>query len=219
MPLAEPNRPFKIYDLSPEISEEIAVFRGDTPFTRESVMSFAQGANVDLSTIRTTVHLGAHTDAPCHYHPQGKGMEARELNYYLGRAQVVRVSIERGGRIQPEHILGKKIMAERVLFHTASFPNPNQWNSDFNSFSPELVDALHAQGVILIGIDTPSIDPETSKALESHQAVYRNNMAVLEGIVLTDVPEGIYMLSALPLRMRGADASPVRAVLWEAPHA
>ena len=65
----------------------------------------------------------------------------------------------------------------------------------------------------LVGIDTPSIDPERDKDLLSHQAVFQNDMAVLEGIVLDSVPDGVYTLIALPLKLRGADASPVRAVL------
>jgi arylformamidase len=100
-----------------------------------------------------------------------------------------------------------------VLFKTRSFPNPDRWTSDFASLSPELIEKLAGQGVRLVGIDTPSIDPAEDKALESHQAVLRNDMAILEGIVLDDVAEGEYQLVALPLRIAGADASPVRAVL------
>jgi arylformamidase len=64
-----------------------------------------------------------------------------------------------------------------------------------------------------VGIDTPSVDPMTSKALEAHNAVADHDMAVLEGVVLDAVPPGLYTLVALPLRIEGADASPVRAVL------
>ena len=94
--------------------------------------------------------------------------------------------------------------------------DPNRWNPDFQSLSPELVHSLADQGVRLIGIDTPSVDPSDSKALESHQALFERNLSVLEGIVLDQVPEGIYSLIALPLRLKDADASPVRAILLEA---
>src|SRR5206468_12283673 len=127
--------------------------------------------------------------------------------------QVVSVKLARGKRIMPEDIGGTKIDAPRVLFRTDSFPDPRKWNSDYNSLSPELIDALASQGVMLVGIDTPSIDPDDSKKLESHQAVYRDGLANLEGIALGHVADGIYTLIALPLRLRGADASPVRAVL------
>ena len=72
---------------------------------------------------------------------------------------------------------------------------------------------LHTQGVVLVGLDTPSVDPFASKALESHQALLRTGMRNLEGLVLEGVPEGRYTLIALPLPLAGADASPVRAVL------
>ena len=100
-----------------------------------------------------------------------------------------------------------------MLFRTGTFPDPRRWNDDFASLSPSLVEILRERGVVLIGIDTPSVDPFESKALEAHQSFARNDMAILEGLVLDGVAEGEYELIALPLRIRGADASPVRAVL------
>ena len=69
-------------DISPLISPKIAVWTGDTPFSQEFLCRFDTGANLDLSTITTTVHLGAHTDAPSHYHPTGETMESRSQKYY-----------------------------------------------------------------------------------------------------------------------------------------
>lgn len=205
----------RYYDISPEISPETAVFPGDTPYSRTVALSFAKGDNLLLSSITGTVHLGAHTDAPNHYHPKGVGIEARSLRYYLGPAQVIEVDLMPDERIRVADLKETKIDAPRVLFKTGSFPDPNQWNKDFNSLSAELIDHLAAQGVVLVGIDTPSIDPAEDKVLESHQAVYRHDMAILEGIVLDEVDAGIYELAALPLKLKGADASPVRAVLWK----
>ena len=92
---------------------------------------------------------------------------------------------------------------------------PTDWDAAFTAIAPDTIDALHGHGVRLIGIDTPSLDPETSKTLDSHQRVRRHGMAILEGIVLDDVAEGDYELIALPLKIAGCDASPVRAVLRE----
>ena len=97
------------------------------------------------------------------------------------------------------------------------FPDPARFSEDFAAVSPELVDQLHRQGVRLVGIDTPSLDLFASKDLPAHQACLRNDMAILEGIVLDGVPEGVYELIALPLRLVGFDASPVRAILREIP--
>jgi arylformamidase len=126
----------------------------------------------------------------------------------------MRVEVERGERILPHH-LKREVAAPRVLFRTGTFPDPESWNTDFASLSPELVEHLYARGVVLTGIDTPSVDPFESKALEAHQALARTGMRNLEGLVLDAVSEGLYTLSALPLKLEHADASPVRAVLIE----
>ncbi|HEY8278976.1 MAG TPA: cyclase family protein [Bdellovibrionota bacterium] len=203
----------KIWDISPSISPKIAVFPGDVPFSREISMAFGKGDHLDLSSIRTTLHLGAHADSSSHYHKQGKGVDRRPLDRYLGSCQVIAVKIPKGARILPSHLGKTKIKAKRVLFRTGSFPDPDQWNSDFNSLSPELIDFLAKAGVVTVGIDTPSVDPADSKALESHNALYKRDLAVLEGIVLAKVPAGLYTLIALPLNLKDADASPVRAIL------
>ena len=93
------------------------------------------------------------------------------------------------------------------------FAEISHWSDDFASFAPETIDILHQQGVVLIGIDTPSIDPAASKSLESHQRIRQYDMRVLENLVLDEVPEGDYELIALPLKWTRADASPVRAIL------
>lgn len=174
-----------------------------------------EGKNITLSRITTTVHLGAHTDAPNHYAVKSPGIEARALDFYLGPAQVIEVHLPRGQRIKIQDLKKKKVEAPRVLFKTKSFPNPHQWNGDFNSLSAELVDFLAEQEVRLVGIDTPSIDLADDQILESHTRVHFHDMAILEGIVLDQVPEGVYELIALPLKIEGADASPVRAILRE----
>ncbi len=206
----------KMFDITPKISESLAVFPGDVGFSRQISMSFQKGNHLDLSAIQTTLHLGAHADSSSHYHKNGEGIESRNLSSYLGNVQVIQVETKSGQRISIEDLKGKKISQKRVLFRTDSFPNPAVWNSDFMSLSPELILYLHQKEVCLIGIDTPSVDPETSKALESHQALFQAQMAVLEGLDLKNVTEGEYTLIALPLPIVGADASPVRAILLQA---
>ena len=201
-----------LFDISPLISPQTAVFPGDTPFKQDFLQALHKGDNLDLSTIRTTVHIGAHTDAPSHYHADGVPINQRDLSFYLGPAQVIEVKCAPFARIRPDD-LQQEISAPRVLFKTNSFPDPNTWNNDFVALSPELIDFLAAKGVRLVGIDTPSIDPANDGNLESHNAVFKNNLAILEGIVLHEVPPGLYNLICLPLKIEGSDASPVRAVL------
>jgi arylformamidase len=200
-------------DISPVIDPTINVWPGDTPYARTVNVDMATGGNMTLSDIRTTLHVGAHADAPSHYTAGGEDIASRSLHYYIGPCVVLPIEGVQGRRIMPDDLAGKRILAARVLLRTGTFPDHRRWNNDFASLSPELVDWLHSLGVITIGIDTPSVDPFESKQLEAHQAFARHNMANLEGLVLDGVAEGRYELVALPLRIAGADGSPVRAIL------
>lgn len=202
-----------LIDISPVIDPTIHVWPGDTPFVRTVNLDMHAGANLTLSDMRTSLHVGAHADAPSHYLPDGDDIAARRLDLYIGRCVVFHVDVGFGERIYPVHVQRKTLLAPRVLLRTGTFPDPRNWNNDFASLAPELVDHLYEHGVVLIGIDTPSVDAFDSKALEAHNAFARNDMAMLEGLVLDGVEEGEYELIAPPLRIRGGDASPVRAVL------
>lgn len=201
-----------LFDITPTVSPDLAVWPGDTPLQREVLLEMRRGDNLTLSTLHGTVHLGAHADAPSHYGRDAESIEARPLERYLGRCRVLRVPAARGSRIGPEAV-PDDLEVSRVLFATGSYPDPTRFNEDFVALSPETIDALAAAGVRLVGIDTPSVDLFDSKELPTHQACLTNDMAILEGLVLEGVPDGIYELIALPLKLQGFDASPVRAVL------
>jgi arylformamidase len=205
-----------IYDISPLCAPELAVWPSDTPLSREVLLDMQRGDNLTLSTLHATVHLGAHADAPSHYGRMAPSIEARDLTPYLGPCRVMRVEAQRGKRILPRDLPGG-VTHERILLKTGTYPDANRFNTDFAALSPELVEHLARSGVRLVGIDTPSVDLFDSKDLPSHQACLRHDLAILEGIVLDFVPEGVYELIALPLRLAGFDASPVRAVLRTLP--
>ncbi len=201
-----------LYDISPPLTELLKVWPGDTPLSREVFTDMRAGDNMTLSTLRTTVHAGAHADAPSHYGKTAPSIEQRSLDYYLGPCQVVRVDVPRATAIGPD-ALRSSIDTERMLIATGTYPDSTNFNEDFAALTAELIDRLHDRGVKLIGIDTPSVDVFHSKDLPAHNACLRHDMAILEGLVLADVPEGRYELIALPLKLVGFDASPVRAVL------
>jgi arylformamidase len=201
-----------IYDITPSITSNLAVWPGDTPLSREVLCAIARGDTVTLSTLRATVHLGAHADGPNHYGTNAPAIDERSLDYYLGPCQVIPVDVARATRISPEH-LKINVSQPRVLFATGTYPDPQHWNADFAALSNELVDFLHEYGVITVGIDTPSVDLFESKDLPAHKAILRHDMSILEGLALKDVPEGNYELIAMPLPLAGFDASPVRAIL------
>lgn len=203
----------RLIDISPVLSPRIAVWPGDTPYRRTVNASIADGANIDLSQVTTTVHVGAHADAPNHYAADGQGIHERSLDLYYGPCEVIAVSVGRNERITPDHLPSRADLPSRILFQTDTFPDPDRFNEDFAALSPELVEHLAARGVRLVGIDTPSIDLCADAALLSHNAAARHDLAIIEGVVLAHVVPGRYTLIALPLALEGADASPVRAAL------
>jgi len=131
---------------------------------------------------------------------------------YVGPCEVMSVTADRGKRFTRDS-LPRKTDKERILFRTETYPDPNHFNEDFGAVAPELIDWLGSEGVRLIGVDTPSVDLFSSTDLPAHNACLRNDILILEGLVLRRVPDGVYELIALPLKLVGFDASPVRAIL------
>ncbi len=205
--------PRTIIDISPLLSENIAPFPGDVPFRRSISKCFSRGDTYELSAMETSLHVGAHADAPLHYHGQGQSIEQRSLAFYLGPCQVIEPGLRQGEGLSLHHVVNTPLDAPRVLVKTNSFADPNRWRDDFCFIEAEVIAYLAQQGVMLVGIDTPSVDPRSSSALPCHQAIFQHNLAILEGLDLRGVSPGSYTLIALPLRIAGADASPVRAVL------
>jgi arylformamidase len=205
----------RLWDISPAIGPGSPVYPGDTPFALRWTWSIGHDCPVNVSELLMSPHTGAHTDAPLHYDAAGAAIADVPLDIYLGRCRVIH-AIDAGPLVKPRHLDGALAdVPGRVLIRTARHARIDAWDPDFAAIAPAAIDLLHAAGVRLIGVDTPSLDPADSKTLDSHQRVRAHGMAILEGIVLDDVPAGDYELIALPLKIRGGDASPVRAVLRE----
>jgi arylformamidase len=201
-----------LYDISPTVRPEIPVWPGDTPFQARLAWSMVDGASVNVSAVATTLHLGSHADAPFHTEARGVGIAEMALEQYLGPCRVVRVPP--AALIEPRHIEGIDLASpRRLLFRSDSVRDAKTFPERFTALSPEVAALLGERGVLLVGMDTPSVDPFDSKELLAHHALARGGVAILEGLVLDGVPEGVYELIALPLKLAGLDASPVRAVL------
>jgi arylformamidase len=212
----EPER--KIWDISPALVPGIPVWPGDTPL--EQTRTWQIGADrspVNVSRLTLSTHTGAHADAPLHYDPSGLPIGAVALASYLGPCRVIHAIGTR--QITEEHLTGAlDDLPQRVLFRTYKRAPHQHWDEDFASISSQVVHLLAAKGVRLVGIDTPSIDPQQSKAMDAHHAVRTHGMAILEGLVLDTVDSGDYELIALPLKLAHLDASPVRAILRNLPN-
>ena len=205
----------KLWDISPPVHAGAPVFPGDTAYAQQWAATIGPGCPVNVSAITLSPHVGAHADAPLHYDAGGAAIGAVALDAFLGPCRVVH-AIGCGPLVKPEHIAhALKDMPPRVLVRVYQRQPQDAFDNALPAFAPETVEQLADLGVLLIGIDSASIDPADSKTLDSHQTIRRRGLRVLENLLLDDVPEGDYELIALPLKLSHADASPVRAVLRE----
>lgn len=208
----EPRR--LIHDISPPMSPEFAVFPGDTPISRQRLYDMALGHPLTLSALHASVHAGSHADAPSHYGISGRTIDQQPLDLYIGRCQVIEARWWPGQRISPQDI-ECEIVCERVLIKTGSWPDPTEFNPDYAALSPDAVHMLADRGVRLVGVDVPSVDTPDSKTLPSHGACLMRDLSIIECLDLSAITPGEYVLVALPLKLVGFDASPVRAVLLD----
>ncbi len=202
----------RLWDISPVVASDSPLFPGDEPYALRWTARLSPQCPVNLSAITMSPHVGAHADAPLHYADGVASAAEVDLDAYLGPCRVIH-AIGCGPLIRIAHLQHAAAdLPPRVLVRCCERAD-TAWNPDFTAYAPETVEWLAAQGVRLIGLDTPSVDPASSKSLDSHQQLLRLDLRVLENLVLDEVAEGDYELIALPLKLAGACASPVRAVL------
>ena len=207
-----------LWDISPPVHAGSPVFPGDTAYSQQWCATIGPGCPVNVSAITLSPHVGAHADAPLHYDAQGATIGDVSLEAFLGPCRVIH-AIGRGALIAWEHIAHAvdTTLPQRVLVRTYETMPVDRWDGALAAYAPATIERLADLGVLLVGIDTASIDPADSKTLDSHQVIRRRGLRVLENLVLDGVPEGDYELIALPLKLTTADASPVRAVLRALP--
>ena len=202
-----------LWDISAPVHAASPVFPGDTPYSQQWCATIGPGCPVNVSAITLSPHVGTHADAPLHYAQGGAAIGAVPLDAFIGPCRVIH-AIGVRPLVRWEHIAHAVAgLPPRVLVRTYARMPVDQWDAQLCAYAPETIERLADAGVVLVGIDTASIDPADSKPLPSHQVIRRRDLRVLENLVLDEVPEGDYELIALPLRLTTADASPVRAVL------
>lgn len=204
----------KIHDISMLLNEDTAEWPGDTPFEFQVNWSKEESGSVNVGKVVTSTHIGTHIDAPFHFDDQGEKVHELILENYVVQAVVIDVrgketiSREDIELVQVEHV-------KAVLFHTGSWSNRTEFPKEIPAFDLDVVKWMVDRGIVLFGVDLPSVDAITSKDLSMHHALNKAGRYILEGLVLDNVREGKYELIALPLNIEGADGSPVRAILIE----
>lgn len=202
-----------IYDISPLIDETIAVWPGDSPYRAMDLLKIEEGSSVFLSTVTFSCHTGAHADAPNHYVADGPGIDAAALEKYLGPCWLVDVDAQ-DHAVRPDDVAHLDLEeTPRVLLRTGCMTDRTVFPDPLTCLTVELVEHLAERGVVLVGLDSPSVDRFDSKDLPCHKALYRHGVVNLECLALAGPPAGRYELIALPLKLKDRDASPVRAIL------
>lgn len=202
----------RLIDISQRVSAASGVFPGDTRFELRKVCTMAGGASCDVGTITTTLHIGSHADAPSHFAAGAPSIDEVALEKYCGPVRVVeRIG---DGPITAEDVASWGVeRGMRYLVRTRRSVDPDVFPDAFAHLEPAAARALAAAGAVLFGIDTPSVDHRDSKTLDAHKALLAGGVAILENLDLGRASTGIHEVIAFPLRIAGADASPVRAVL------
>jgi len=209
----------KLIDISQTLRAGIPVWPGDTQYDSKTIWHIDEQCPVNVSWLHCSTHTGTHADAPYHYDQDGLMMANVALDAYIGECQVIDLSQQTISNnsislSDCQALINTEDMAiERVLFKTYQHFPAQEWDENFVSISHELIDWLALNGCILVGIDSPSLDPQNAKNLAAHNAIKQHGMAILEGLVFDQVCAGKYELIALPLKLASLDASPVRAVL------
>lgn len=217
-------RELRRYDISVLVSPATPEWPGDTPFSCGWSWAIARGASVNVSVTSASPHVGTHADAPLHVRDGAPASDALPLDAFHGRAVVLDVSHATAPLdVATLDALLDAILcalpgargsaAERLLLRTGHSIADGAFPESWLAVTPDCARALTARGMRLLGVDAPSVDARESSALEVHHALFDGGACVLENLDLREVPEGVYELLALPVRLAGLDAAPVRAML------
>ena len=201
-----------IRDVTIPMQDSLACWPGDTPFRFTWTWRKGEGATVNVGQFRLSVHTGTHTDAPFHFDDAGATADALDLHPFLGPARVISLTdrtLIRRVDLEPFDLSG----TPRVLFRTDSWKDHSQFPTSVPVMDEDVPAWLHQKGVVLIGVDVPSVDQLDSKTLPIHHSLGSYKITILESLDLSRIPPGRYELLALPMKLVAADGAPVRAIL------
>jgi arylformamidase len=211
----------QIFDISRALSKDLAPWPGDTAFLFELQSKMADGDMVNVGAVRMSVHNGTHADAVFHFDEAGATIDRMPLETYLGDAVVVDLAKhfegKRTGQIgvaDLESCSAALSAAPRLLLKTGVWRDSKVFPEWIPVIASDVPEWLRARKVKLLGLDLPSVDPIEATELVNHRALATARVAIVETLDLSGIEAGIYHFAALPLKISGGDAGPVRAVLW-----
>jgi arylformamidase len=206
----------KYHDISLNLSAETVRWATSTPFELVARKRMSRGEANNSSAVAMSLHAGTHIDAPFHFIADGPTIDQLPLERFIGPALVHAVEAER--YIEPRHVEALDLTGvSRVLFKTrnSALLRRKDYEPHFVAFSAAAAESLAARRVTLVGLDYLSVAHAGEEQVPVHRAFLTRGVALLEGIDLTEVDPGRYELICLPLKIRGGDGAPCRAVLRE----
>jgi arylformamidase len=204
----------KYHDISLNLSTETVGWATSPPFEFIERRRISRGDANNSSAVAMSLHAGTHLDAPFHFLGDGATIDELPLERFIGPAIVHTLDADR--YIEPRHVEALDLSgASRVLFKTrnSALLRRKDYEPDFVAFSVEAAELLAARGLELVGLDYLSVAHAGAEQVPVHRAFLTRGVALLEGIDLCDVAPGRYELICFPLKIRGADGAPCRAVL------
>jgi arylformamidase len=201
-----------LIDISILVNASTPEWPGDTAFSCRWSWEMARGDSVNVSCLSTSPHVGTHADAPFHVDSSWPATESLDLSAFAGPATIADAREHEGPlSLESLGLAGRQV--DRLVLRTGQSIADGAFPTSWPWLDVPAVEALLQRGLRLLGVDAPSVDARDSRTLDVHRTLFRGGAAVLENLDLRRVVPGRYHLTALPLRLEGLDAAPVRAVL------
>lgn len=208
-----------LYDITTPIHQDMPVYEGDDPIETTSILTIEESGIANITGIvNFTTHFGTHVDPPLHFVQNGQSLDDVPLERFCGVAKVI--EIEEGGNIDERQLRQHLISPnDIVLFKTDNSRRRLLEKKDFHTdhayISQDGAEYLVQKKVKMVGVDYLSVDKYGDESFPAHNTLLRNGVVILESANLVEVEPSIYYLICLPLKIRGADGAPARAVLLE----
>jgi arylformamidase len=207
----------RIYDISLDIIAGGVVYAGNPPIAIELQQSLARGDGANVSSLSFGSHTATHVDAAKHFFDDGQTVDQLPLDRLIGPCIVVDIddtvmAIDRA-ELERHDLDG----AKRVLFKTRNsriLQRKREFVKDYTYVAPDAAERLVSLGVELVGVDYLSVEQFRSGHHRTHRALLEAEVVIIEGLALADVPAGGYQLICLPMKLKGLDGAPARAVLF-----
>lgn len=205
----------RLFDISADIHPGMPSYPGDPPVTVRPTDQISRGDAYNLCELSFGTHVGTHIDPPRHFLPNGLPVDRIDLEALNGPCRVVHVP-DPHHEVSTGDLKGLLHGVSRVLFQTrnsARWAQGEGFFADYVALAPETAEYLAAAKFRLVGIDSQSIEKDTTNQYPVHHTLLESGCLILEGLRLADVPPGEYELRCLPLKLRDGDGAPCRAVL------